>query len=271
MHTPIGLCGKMQTDMNRLNRTKHKTKVSWITGIFFLVMLGMGVTSINFMVQFNKELKEIAKEDMPIMEVITQITIHKLEQTHWFERALRHAEAVVHRQENNEENARLFRVAKDEFIKISVKLNEEIDNAARMSGKAQKSAYTEHLKNELGNIEEFLKSMGKEYGEYNKHIVELFVSFENGNILEAENLINKAEKLDDDFNHRLEAFLIEVEKFARHSLLSVGEHEDKAIFIMAAITSISLLIIGVYILFMAIFNYWGRSKSRGIGVNDKSV
>jgi methyl-accepting chemotaxis protein len=271
MHTPVRLRGKMQTDMNRLKRTKHKTKVSWITGILFFVMLGMGVASINFMVQFNKELKEIAKEDMPIMELITQITIHKLEQTHWFERALRHGEAVVHRQGNNEENARLFRVAKDEFIKISIKLNEEFNNAARMSGKAQKSAYTEHLKNELGNIEEFLKSMEKEYGEYNKHIVELFASFEKGNILEAENLINETEKLDDDFNYRLEAFLIEVEKSARHSLLSVGEHEDKAIFIMTTITSISLLIMGVYILFIAIFASRGRSMSRGIGVNDKSV
>jgi len=45
------------------------------------------------------------------------------------------------------------------------KLNEEFDHALRMSVKAQKSAYTEHLKNELVDIEEFLKSMEKEYGE----------------------------------------------------------------------------------------------------------
>ena len=230
------------------------------------MLLGVGVASINFMVQFNKELKEIAQEDMPIMEVITQITIHKLEQTHWFERAMRHAAAGVHTEKNNEENARLFSLAKDEFIKISSKLNEEFDNAVKMSVKAQKSAYTEHLKNELVDIEKFLKSMEKEYGEYHKHIVELFSSFENGNILEADNLINEADKIDDDINHRLEAFLIEVEKSAKHSLLSVGEHEDKAIFIMAVITSISLFIAVFYILFMTIF---GRSKSRDIGVNNK--
>ena len=239
--------------MNRLKHTKYKTKSSWVTGVLIFVVLVIGIASINFMVQTNNELKEIAEEDMPIVEVITQITIHKLEQTLWFERALRHAEIAVHGQENNEENVRFFREAKDEFKKFTVKVNEEINKAIRMSKEAQKLAYTVHLKNELGHIEEFLKSIEKEYGEHNKNIIKLFTLFENGKALEAENLISEIEKLEDDFNHRLEGFLLEVEKFSRHSLLSVGEHEDKAIFIMAAITSISLLIVGVYILFMAIF------------------
>ncbi len=89
--------------MKRLKRNKYKAKHTWATGIFLFVILGSGAAGINFMVQLNNELKEIAKEDMPIMEMITQITVHKLEQTHWFERALRHAEMAVHGQENNEE------------------------------------------------------------------------------------------------------------------------------------------------------------------------
>ena len=59
----------------------------FIAGILFFVVLGMGVTRIFFLVQFNRELKGISKENMPIMEMPTKITIHKLEQTHWSERA----------------------------------------------------------------------------------------------------------------------------------------------------------------------------------------
>jgi len=256
--------------MKRLKHTKYKTKHSWATGILFFVLLGSGVASINFMVQLNNELKEIAEDDMPIMEVITQITIHKLEQTHWFERALRHAEMAVHGQENNEENTRLYQESKDEYIKITTNVHDEFNNAIRMSKEAQKLAYTEHLKNELGHIEKFLKSIEKEYSEYNRHIIELFALFENGEILKAENLIRETEKHDNNFNHRLEGFLIETEKFARHSLLSVGKHEDKVIFIMAAITSISLLLMVFIFLFMCMSTFWGRSMPRDISVHDKS-
>ncbi len=99
----------------------------------------------------------------------------------------------------------------------------------------------------------------------------MFALFENGEIQEAENLIRETEKHDDNFNHRLEGFLIEVEKFTRHSLISVGESEDKVIFIMAATTSISLLLMVFILLYVGISTFWGRFMSRDIRVHDKSV
>ena len=101
--------------MNQIKRTNNKENIFWLTGVFFFVLIGSGVTSIYFLVQLNSELKQIVKEDIPITDMIAEITIHKLEQTSWFERALRHAEIVAHKRENNEDNLRLFGEAKDKF------------------------------------------------------------------------------------------------------------------------------------------------------------
>lgn len=218
----------------------------------------MGVASINYMVQINNEFKEIAEEEMPIMELMTEITIHKLEQTNWFNRALRHIEIAALGQEDNKINMKLHQETKDEFKKKTIKINEEIDNAIRMSNEGQELSYTEHLKKELKLIEESLKSIKEEYEEYNEYAAKLFALFENGKIIEAEKLITETEKLEDTLNHKLEALLIEIEKFTRYSLVSVGEHEDKAVFIMAALTIISLLFMGTVLSFIAISGLFGR-------------
>ena len=100
------------TEMKQLKSTKRKGKAFWPTGVFFLVLLGSGVASIHYLFQINNELKMVLKHEIPITEMITRITVHKLEQTSWLERALRHAEVAAHGQQNDEENTRLLKEAK---------------------------------------------------------------------------------------------------------------------------------------------------------------
>jgi len=239
--------------MNELKSTEKKEKVFWLTGLLFFVLIGSGVASIYFLFQLNNELKAIVEDDMPITERITRITMHKLEQTYWLERALRHAEIASLGQQSDEDGVRLLHEAQDKFREITVKVNEEIANALRISREAQKLARTEHLSNELRHIEDSLKTIEKEYARYNKHVVDVFSLFSAGKISEAKGLINATENLETDFNQRLEGFLIESEKFTRHSLSSIGKSEDKVIILIAAIISISLLYTVVILLSKGIF------------------
>ena len=88
----------------------------------------------------------------------------------------------------------------------------------------------------------------------------MFALCSNVNITEAEKVANETEKREEDFNQRLESFLFESEKFNRHSLLSIGEGEGKAIIIIAAIHSIALLLT-VIALFLKVI-YMASSKAR---------
>lgn len=227
--------------MKRLTSTKRKEKISWLSGVLFLLLLGSGIASIYFLFQINNEFKVVLKHEIPITEMITRITVHKLEQTSWLERALRHAEVAAYGKQNDEQNTRLLNEAKARFKEFSVKVNEEIDNALRMSTEAQKIAQAEDMKIELRRVEELLMSIREEYADYIKHVNELFALFANGSLSDAEQVANETEKLEEDFNQRLESFLFESEKNTRRSLSNIGEREGNALIIVAAIISIALL------------------------------
>jgi methyl-accepting chemotaxis protein len=237
-----------EAEMKRPKSTKRKGKGFWLTGLLFLVLLGSGAASIYYLFQINNELKVVLKHEVPLTEMVTRITVHKLEQTSWLERALRHAEIEAHSQENDEENTRLLKEAKAKFKEFTVKVNEEIDTASNMSAEAQKLAQAEELMVELRRVDELLASIREEYADYIKRVNELFTLFANGYIRDAEKIANETEKLEEGFNQRLESFLFGTEEITRRSLSSIGEREGKAIIVIALTISITLVLTIVAIL-----------------------
>ena len=229
------------------------------------------MASIHFLFQINNELKVVIEREIPITEMITRITVHKLEQTAWLERALRHAEVAAHGQQNDEENMRLLYEAKAKFKEITLKVNEEIDNASNMSTEAQKLAQAEDMRIELRRVEGLLISIREEYVDYIKHVNELFALFANGNISDAEQAANETEKLEGDFNQRLESFLFESEKVTRQSLSSIGEREGKAIIVIAVAISIALLYTIVALLLNSIYVVSRKVRASRHGRNRNST
>jgi len=227
--------------MKQLKSTKRKEKISWLTALVFLILFGSGIASMYFLFQINNEFKVVLKHEIPITEMIARITVHKLEQTSWLERALRHAEVAMHGKQNDEKNTRLLNEAKAKFKELSVKVNEEIDNTSGMITEAKKLAQEEYMRIELRRVEGLLISIREEYAEYIKRVKEVFALFLSGNISEAEKVANEIEKLEEDFNQRLESVMFETENITRNNLLSIGEREGKAIIVVAIILSIALL------------------------------
>ena len=227
--------------MKRPKSTKRKGKGFWLTGVLFLLLSGSGVASIYFLFQINNEFKVVLKHKIPITEIISRITVHKLEQTSWLERALRHAEIAARGQQNDEENTRLLNEAKAKFQEFAAKVSEEIDSASNMSTAAQKLAQAEGMRNELRSVEGSLISIREEYADYINHVNELFALFVNGNLSDAEKAANETEKIEEKFNQRLESLLFESEKNTRRSLTSIGERKGKATIFAAIIISIALL------------------------------
>ena len=101
--------------MTKIKSTKRKAKHYWLAGVLFFLILGSGMASMHYLYQINNELKVVLDHEIPITEMITQITVHKLEQTSWLERALRHAEFAAHSQQNDEEDTKPLNEAKAKF------------------------------------------------------------------------------------------------------------------------------------------------------------
>lgn len=257
-------------DMNQLKSTKRKEKISWLTGVLFLLLLGSGVASIYFLYQLNNEFKVVLKHEIPITGMISRITVHKLEQTSWLERALRHAEIAAHGRQDDEENTRLLNEAKAKFKEFSAKVSEEIDSASNMSTAAQRLAQAEGVKNELRSVEGSLISIRQEYADYINRVNELFALFANGNLSDAEQVANETEKLEEKFNQRLESLLFESENNTQRSLASIGEREGKAIIFFAMIISIALLFTIVTLFLNSIYYSSRKVRASRLGSNRNS-
>lgn len=224
-----------------------------------------------FLFQINDEFKAVLKHELPITEMISRITVHKLEQTAWLERALRHAEIAAHGQPNDEENTRLLNEAKAKFKELAAKVNGEIDNASDMSAEAQKLVQAEAIKNELRSVGELLISIRDEYSEYIDHVNDLFALFENGSLSDAERFANETEKREEDFNQRLESLFFESEKNTLRSMSSIGERKEKALIVFAIIISIALLFTVVTLLLNSIFSVSRKGRGSRNGNNQNST
>jgi len=177
--------------------------------------------------------------------MLTRITVHKLEQTSWLERAARHAEIAALGQQNDEENTRLLKEAKVKFKEPVIKVNEEIETASNMITEAQDLVHAEELIVELRRVDESLVSIREEYVDYIKRVNELFALLINGNIRSAEQIANETEKLDEGFNQRLERFLCKTGDITQCSLSNIREKDEKAIIVVASIISITLVLTSI--------------------------
>ena len=74
---------------------KLGTKIIGMISIILILMVvsnGFGIIKIG---AIGDEIKGIAEEDIPLTELVTEITVNQLEQSIWFERALRFGEVLA--------------------------------------------------------------------------------------------------------------------------------------------------------------------------------
>ena len=221
-----------------LKNLKVRTQLFFLVGIIMTLMILMAGVAIVNISNIGKELKEIADEDMPLIEKITEITEHQLEQAIWFERALRHGEKMA----ADEKEARLFHRSEKEFEKIAKMVDKEIIEGEKIAEEGIKKAHSEHARKEFQNIYDHLKIIEKEHAEYERHVMEIFELQKHGKMEKALELAEKVEAEEDQLNHELEKFLKQVEEFTRESLLLAEQHEKSTVNILSIILICSLTI-----------------------------
>jgi len=223
--------------MNLLLNLKLGTKIYMMVGFLLVLMIFVGWTGIRNMQNIGRELKELAEEDMPLIEIITEITIHQLEQAIWFERALVSAdEILVH-----EEAALEFEEAVVHFDELSEMADEEILEGEHLAEELIALAHTEKVRNEAEGVNAALKVIEQEHAEYEKHVHEVFELYRQGSRSEGKVLAKETGLLEEELDHELEELLVRVEKFTHDSLLKAEHDEQRAVVVIFSILLFSLV------------------------------
>lgn len=227
---------------------KHKVYFLAFLGAFLATLISGG--SIYSISEVGKQLKQIAEEDIPLTNAVTEITVHQLEQAILFERAARYAEIM-----DGDPHARQrYEESKAAFIKMAKKVDQEIldaeAQAARIIEYEESHGGESYIIEEFRHVLKILKKVEKEHASFDKHVLQVFKLFEAGRLLEAERMAEEVEEEEDALDHELEALLVELENFTANAALKAEHLEQQLqqiLVIVSTLATLAFVVIAVFI------------------------
>lgn len=153
-----------------LNSLTIKAKIYTLTAVLMGAMVISIVYALNSMNSIGEELVTIAEEDIPLTNVVSQITIHQLEQAINFERALRFGGEM-----GNEPAAeKHFHEAIEKFKRYSTEIHEELGQGKQIAEEAMTLAHSDEEHAEFKHVDDILKRVEKEHADFAKHAEHVF-------------------------------------------------------------------------------------------------
>ncbi|MCZ6838558.1 MAG: methyl-accepting chemotaxis protein [Alphaproteobacteria bacterium] len=203
--------------------------------ISFLVIVGaVGIVS---MAKIGDEITQIAEADLPVVNAVSTITTHQLEQAILFETALR---LGVMGQADSEH----FNELVIEFDELAEKVETEIRAAEALVEGAMAHANSEEALAEFTHVLAALKKIEGEHTTYDHEADAAFELLREDRIDEALELDEVIEAEQAELTHELEALMEEIQAFTAKAALT-AEHDEKNAIMLIAIVAVAAAIIGL--------------------------
>lgn len=192
---------------------RHKVFLLAILGGFLALAISVG--SIYAISAVGQKLKQIAKEDIPLTNAVTNITVHQLEQAIMFEQAIRFA--AMKNNGRDSDSQKKYREVKNEFFTLAKKVDQEIIDAEQMAIEIIEYE-TSHggeqaIIDEFLHVKDILSKIKKAHSDFDDHVAEVFTLFETGQFAKAERKALDVEAEEKELDHQLEALLAELGQF----------------------------------------------------------
>jgi methyl-accepting chemotaxis protein len=208
-------------------------KINILVIILMLLLIFTSLFGIGKVRKIGQEMVSISEEDMPLTELVSDITIKQLEKTILLERAMRSAGIGLGDSDVN--------TLKSEISTLGHNIAEEILSGEEIIAKAQLHSISDQKNLELKKLSSALVAIEKEHHNYEEKIDHLFQSVESG-VSSAAAELHEVEQAQESLNHHLESLLMGVENMTAHALETVTEDEEHALQGIIAISLISVVV-----------------------------
>ncbi|MBF0377645.1 MAG: hypothetical protein HQK72_09190 [Desulfamplus sp.] len=220
--------------LRRINMRKQVILTVSVLNIMIVVCSLFASIKVNII---GTELKSIAEEDMPLTEIITQITVNQLSQSVWFERMLRHGEMV----QRVPEAAVDLENAKKEYMDYTLLIDKEIQQGEQIAKQAILSADSLQNRNEFEEILNHLKQIEEIHAEYEDAVLNVVKLFKEQQLTKIQELTEDIGERESRLNSDLKEFLRSVEKFTEESTEIAHNEEIKTLTGMILLSIASLI------------------------------
>ena len=227
--------------MPRINTFKTGLTISVSQKLMLIVGLCIGFTGIVAgtgifqLASIGGEIKSIAKQDLPLTNVVSEITVGQLEQSVLLERVMRLGGV------DTENRKKALLEAEAGFEDYAKKVEAQIKQGEVLAKDAIAMAHSDEQKAEFEKVLHALEKIEKEHATYDKHAFEIISLINAGRVLQAAEKAERIELEQNELNHELEELLIEIEDFTLTAAQTAEEHEQFAVKLMTGISIVSAL------------------------------
>ncbi len=225
-----------------------KTRIYGIVALMLLFIVIVAGVSIGFMERIGAELDEISQEDIPLTEIVTQITIHLYDAARLLEKGVRLAYFGD------------FQGMEEVFAdvrQLNELVHEELLEGERIADEAITLAISDHAREEFRLIKTSLETIEAHHTEHSLHVDDLVLeaqeilrsrssgeteadTLERMRLLEAN--FGAVEAEIESLDLETVALLSEISNFTATSALQAAHHEHRAEVIMIIVASFAFLV-----------------------------
>lgn len=207
-----------------ISRMSIRGRFLLITFVLLSLLICSSLMAILSMHSIGKELKNITEEDLPLIEALTKITIHQLEQAIHFERAIRYGEQA----EQTSEVVSLMAKEKDKYRTLSTKVDQEIVDAINRTNSILSVPHSEEHEKEFRKVSHELDKIKKLHTVYDNDANHIFQVLKAGDITEVHRLSKNIVKIEGELDSKLSNLVMEIEAFTEEATHTATEHEAEA-------------------------------------------
>lgn len=228
--------------------------ISMSVSLIAMAIIAVGIGIIN-MQKISHEMNNIVNYDIPFNDGLGVIRVHQLEQTLFYEQALRHAIAA----KTNPAAMNDFRTASNGFAELTNKVKQDMKEVNTIIETVLTSETDPAYVQEFTKLKERFEVTVKEYAEFKKHaqisLDKIVAGDLQGGLAMEHGVIEKEHKTD----VHLAELVHEVEAFVKHSTDAIAKEKELAIAEMIII-AIAVFILGGIMSYLIIRSLCNRLK-----------
>jgi len=210
-------------------------KLLGIVGICLLSTVIVAVIGIWQMARVGSEIVSVAEQDMPLTELVNEVTVSQLEQAVLLERILRVSGLA------GETTAEELQRLEADFEQLSAAVDEQIRAGEKLANEAAAQAHTADDRAEFERVLTALKRIEAEHKSYHDHAAEIFRLSHEGRQGEANERVAAIEAEEAELDHEFEALLKDLNAFTLGAVQTVEAHEKAAILQITVVSIVSAL------------------------------
>jgi hypothetical protein len=211
-----------------------RAKVLVLLGSVLAFALAAGAVVIANLVHAAGDLRGIAERDVPLTQVLQEITAGHLEQSIRFERALRFASGRGDRSGGGAG----YRAARSEFEALSAEIWRSLQRGREMAAAEP---------DERDPVSAALEEIDREHNEYARSVRRVFALIDRGEVARALAVAEDFRRDQDRFDQALAALLLRVGQRVEAASAEANAEAGRAVWVVTALLGVGILLaLGVF-------------------------